>query len=221
VTTPSGTGRLIRALVGQGLLALLALIVLSVGFTMQGMADGGELDYETGSYDVDGYAAVGDSWDESNYTGLGLIDAIRIEVDPATDGEVFAGFATPEGAQSFLDGVDHTLIHRATDSSGPTTEDVAGSAPATLPAEADIWTVQATGPGVQTIELDTEGLQGEYVPIVMNADGSAAVAGDVTVYYDIPALPWILAITYGVGVLLLALTAWLTTRTIRRHRANA
>jgi len=221
VTTTRSTGRLVGAFLGQGLLALLALTFLAVGFAVQDMADGGALDYESGTYDVDGYAAVGDSWDESNYTGLGLIDAIRIEVDPATDGEVFAGFATPEAAQDFLDGVDRTLIHRATDSSGPTTEDIPGDAPTALPADADIWTVQATGPGVQTLELDTEGLQGEYVPIVMNADGSAAVAGEVTVYYDIPALPGIIATAYALGVLLLALTAWLTIRTVRRHRAAA
>ncbi|MFG3342642.1 hypothetical protein [Glycomyces sp. NPDC048151] len=218
MTAPSSTGRLVRAFIGQGLLALLALTALAVGFAVQDMADGGALDYETGAYDVDSYAAVGDSWDESNYTGLGLIDAIRIEVDPATDQEVFAGFATPEGAQAFLDGVDHTLIHRATDAGGPTTEAVPGDAPTTLPGEADIWTAQTTGSGVQTLELDTENLEGEYVPIVMNADGSPAVAGEVTVYFDIPSLPWIIGAVYGVGLVLLALTAFLATRAVRRHR---
>jgi hypothetical protein len=219
--TTSSTGRLVRAFIGQGLLALLALTALAVGFAVQAMADGGALDYETGAYDVDSRAAVGDSWDESNYTGLGLIDAIRIEVEPATDQEVFAGFTTPEAAQTFLDGVDHTLVHRATGATGPTTEPVPGDAPAVLPAEADIWTVASEGAGVQTLELETEGLQGEYVPIVMNADGSAAVAGEVTVYFDIPALPWIIGIAYAVGVLLLALTAWLAARTVRRHRQAA
>lgn len=219
MTAPSSTGRLVRAFLGQGLLALLALVALTVGLTVQDMADGGALDYETGAYDVDSYAAVGDSWDESNYAGLGLIDAIRIEVDPATDQEVFAGFAAPEDAQAFLDGVDHTLIHRATDSSGPTTEDVPGGAPTALPADAGIWTAQTTGSGVQTLELDTEHLEGEYVPIVMNADGSPAVAGEVTVYFDIPALPGVITGAYVLAALLLALTAYLAARTLRRHRA--
>jgi hypothetical protein len=220
LTTPQRTGRRAAAITGEILLALLGFALAIAGFGLAGMSEGdGVLNLESGEYSVDGYAAVGDSWDESMYGLYGLADAVRIDIAPSGDAPVFAGFTTAEAAQEYLAGVEHTLIHRATGPEGPTEEEVSGDAPAALPAEQDIWTAQVEGEGDQTLELPSEGLQGELVPVVMNADGSADVAGAVTVLYEIPALPWVIGGLIGAGFLGMAAAVWLFIRTRRAASA--
>ncbi|WP_156925779.1 hypothetical protein [Glycomyces arizonensis] len=206
------------AITGESLLLLLALIVLSVAVTVQAMTDDqGRLQIDGADYATDAYAVVGDSWDGSDYTDLGFADAVYIEVTSEKD--QFVGFANPEDAAAFLDGVEHTAIHRATGTEGPTEEHIDGGAPQTPGAEADIWAFTLEGDGTRTYEWDAES-SGELTPIAMNADGSANVEGRLDIAYDVPGLGGIVAGLYIVGVLLAVLAVWLMVRTIRKpHKA--
>jgi hypothetical protein len=73
-----------------------------------------------------------------------------------------------------------------------------GGPPPTVPAQADIWVASAAGEGAQTIEWDAR--DGQWAVAVMNADGSRAVAADVSVGAKLAVLPWI-----GGGLLFLGL----------------
>ena len=73
-----------------------------------------------------------------------------------------------------------------------------GGPPPTAPAQADIWVASAAGGGAQTIEWDAR--EGQWAVAVMNADGSRAVAADVSVGAKLAVLPWI-----GGALLLLGL----------------
>lgn len=66
-----------------------------------------------------------------------------------------------------------------------------GQAPATPPAHAVPWTVQASGTGRQTLEFDTQRQGGDQVAVVMNADGSRSVSGRAESAVTRPSLPWI------------------------------
>ncbi|WP_026929328.1 hypothetical protein [Glycomyces tenuis] len=208
------------ALTGEILLLLLALIAVSVAGTLQSMTDDqGRLQVDDADFSADTYAVVGDSWDESIYSNFGLTDTVHLEV--TSDEDQFVGFAEPEEAAAFLDGVEHTAVHRATGAEGPTEEHIDGEAPQTLGAEADIWEFTLEGAGTRTYEWDVEGYTGEVTPIVMNTDGSAGIDGHVRIAYELPALGGVTVGLWIAGLLLAALAVWLMVRTIRKGRKAA
>ncbi|HET7276790.1 MAG TPA: DUF4389 domain-containing protein, partial [Dermatophilaceae bacterium] len=63
---------------------------------------------------------------------------------------------------------------------------VAGGAPAQAPSAADVWVVQASGAGRQTLDWNAE--SGDWTVVVMNADASAGVSTDVRVGARFPDL---------------------------------
>lgn len=204
-TAPSRGRRIARRTVGIAL-AVVGLILLATAPFLS------EYTSETADYETEGYAVVGDPWDY----GDSVIETIHIEITPDGDGPVFAGFATPEDAEAYLDGIQRTNLHRGDSANGPSIEDVEGGAPAEAPGEADIWIFQAEGTGARSLDLDTEEMEGELVPIVMNPDGTARVAGEVTVEYEIPSLPWVITGLIVAGLLGLGGGVWLVVRGRRR-----
>ena len=75
-----------------------------------------------------------------------------------------------------------------------------------LPGDSDIWTASASGTGDQQLTWDAT--SGDWVVVLMNADGSRDVAADVAVGATVPALGWLVAGLLAVGgVLLLILHA--------------
>ncbi|THV42846.1 hypothetical protein [Glycomyces buryatensis] len=192
------------------------IVLIVVGFLFLATAPFlSDFTAETAPYESDAYAVVGDSWDESSYGGDGLIESASIEITPSGDAPVFAGLIPADEADAFLGGIGRTLLHRGTAEHGPTTEDVAGDAPAGLPGDSDVWAAQIEGTGVQTLDLGGAELEGEYVPVVMNADGTAGVGGEVVVEYEIPMLPWATAGLVILGLIGLGGGVWLLIRAKR------
>ena len=215
-------GRVVSVLTG-GLLALCSLgLVVAGGYLLSAASgNGGWLALGHGSYQTDSYAVATDpeDWGTTTYA-LGAVDKVRVRVtpsDPTTP--VFVGLARPDDVQRYLRGVRYVTAHGAPGYRVTYTRHD-GQAPATPPAHAIPWTVQATGTGTQTLEFDAQRQRGDQVAVVMNADGSPSVRGRAESAVTAPSLPWIAsgllagAVALGVGATLLIL------KPIRRMRGR-
>jgi hypothetical protein len=192
-------------------LATGGLVLLGLGGTAAAYAagDGYVSLGAQGTYDTAGYALSTDGTDW--HGGLGhLVGTVRIRVAPGPDGRpIFAGVAAPAAVRGYLAGTRYTIVH-----SGPTRTEHAGSA--APPVAAVPWTVSATGTGTQTLQWPAA--DDEQVLVVMNADGSAPVRGQVeSVAVTIRGLAWIAIGLLLAGALLLAAAA----ARVRRGRPAA
>ena len=130
-----------------------------------------------------------------------LIGTVRIQVTQAGGtAPAFVGIASAGAAARYLAGVDYATVRGVVGHHGTYTEH-AGSAPAVPPVQAGIWTVQASGPGTQTLTWAVR--SGDWMVVAMNADGSRPVAMRVNVAATLPALPWIAAGLLISGVIFL------------------
>jgi hypothetical protein len=215
-------GRVASVLAG-GLLALCALGLIATGGYLLSAAtssDGwlalGHGSYQTGSYAV---ATDPEDWSAATYA-LGAVDKVRIRVtpaDPATP--VFVGLARPADVQRYLRGVQYVTAHAAP-GSHVTYSQHPGQAPATPPAHALPWTVQATGSGTQTLEFDAQQQRGDQVAVVMNADGSPSLRGRAESAVTQPSLPWIASGLLAGGLVLGAGAALSIVAPVRRARGR-
>ncbi len=215
-------GRVAAVLTG-GLLALCSVGLIAVGGYLLSAAtsNGGWLALGHGTYQTDSYAVATDpqDWGTTTYA-LGTVDKVRIRITPSdATTPVFVGMARPDDVQRYLRGVEHVTVHEAPGSHVTYTRHD-GQAPATPPAKALPWTVQATGTGTQTLEFDAQQQRGDQVAVVMNADGSRSVSGRAESTVTQPSLPWIAsgllagAVALGVGA------ALLIVRPVRRVRGR-
>ena len=118
-----------------------------------------------------------------------LVGTVRIRVTPvAGGGPVFVGIAPAGAAERYLTGMSYATVNGTDDHHGTYTEH-AGSAPAVRPASAGIWIAQAAGPGTQTLTWTAK--SGNWMVVVMNADGSRPVIVQVSGGATLPALAWI------------------------------
>ena len=229
---PEGFGRAragwtpgrVGAVLTGGVLALCSLGLIAAGGFLLSAAtsNGGWLALGHGDYQTDSYAMANDPEDWGTATfALGAVDKVRIRVTPrdATT-PVFVGMARPDDVERYLRGVQHVTAHGAPGSRVTYTRHD-GQAPATPPAHAVPWTVQATGTGTQTLEFDAQQQRGDQVAVVMNADGSRSVSGHAESAVTQPSLPWIAssllaaAVAVGVGAALLIVKP---ARRARRRR---
>ena len=204
-------GRVVAALTG-GLVALCSLGLLVAGGYLLGAAtsDGGRLALGHGTYQTGSYAVATDPEDWSTATyALGAVDKVRIRVTPSdATTPVFVGMARPADGQRYLRGVEYVTAHGAPGYRVTYTQHD-GRAPATPPAHAAPWTVQATGTGTQTLAFDAQQQRGDQVVVVMNADGLRSVSGRAESAVTRPSLTWIAggllagAVALGVGAVLL------------------
>ena len=186
-------GRIIAAVVGA-FLVLCSIGLLGgsgVAWWAQTSRHGGYADLATATYSVPGYAIASDtvSLHMGNSAASSLIGTVRIRVSQVSGiARAFIGIAPASAANRYLAGVDHATVNGATGDHGTYTEH-SGSAPAVPPGRAGIWTVQASGPGTQTLTWATR--SGDWMVVAMNADGSRPVNMRVNVAATLPALPWI------------------------------
>ena len=204
-------GRVASVLAG-GVLALCSLGLITAGGYLLSVAasNSGWLALGHGSYATESYAVVTDpeNWSAQTYA-LGAVDKVRIRVTPSgATTPVFVGLARATEVERYLSGVGYVTAHAAPGYRVTYTQH-GGQAPATPPARAIPWTVQATGTGTQTVEFDTRNVSGDQVAIVMNADGSPSVSGRAESAVTQPSLPWIAsgllagAVASGAGAVLL------------------
>lgn len=185
------TGWHIAAIVVGCLMLLPALGTIAGGTVLtaaHSVADDGYFDVTFDRVESTGVAVASvDLWDEAARDEdwpwvLDWLDLdIRIRADGAakTD-DVFIGIARTEDVEAYLsdasfdevtDFVDRRPVYVRHD----------GTRDAVVPAPVDatFWTQQVAGPGEQ--QLDWVARNGNWSVVVMNADGSAGVAADVTV----------------------------------------
>jgi hypothetical protein len=127
----------------------------------------------------------------------------RVEATGTGQDEVFVGIAPVADATAYLGDVQRTVIDDlGFDQPGSPSDEIAGGAPAGPPTAQDFWTAQTSGPGTQ--QLTWEPAEGDWMLVVMNADGSPGLQVEARVGAEFPALTPI-----GWGVLIggLLLTA--------------
>ena len=136
-----------------------------------------------------------------------LLGDIAVRARATAGEELFVGVAPAAAVDTYLAGVAHTTLTGIEDVDGtptPVYRDSAGAAPALLPAETDIWAASTTGTGEQ--QLRWTPTTGEWAVVMMNVDGGAAVAADLAVGAEIPALGWIVVGMLVAGGVLLVVS---------------
>ena len=139
-----------------------------------------------------------------------VIGDVRLSAD-AAGGELFVGIAPSAEAAAYLGDVQHDTLVEVRDGD-PVYLSTAGAAPATPPAEQDFWAAEATG---TEPELTWRLEEGDWTAVIMNADGSAAVAADVSAGAEVPALQTVIAALFITAGLLLTVGAVVVAAAIR------
>lgn len=140
-----------------------------------------------------------------------VIGDVRLSVEQAGGTELFVGIAPAEAVGAYLAGVQHDTLVEVRDGD-PVYRSSTGGAPATLPTEQTFWVAEATG---TEPELTWTLEEGDWTAVIMNADGSAVIAADVSAGADVPVLATVIAVLFVLAGLLLVLGAVLIAVPIR------
>jgi hypothetical protein len=215
-------GRVVSLVIGS-LLALVSLGVLAgAGFatwaTNTQRDAHGYLTSSARNFGTTSYAITSDSIDlgtgTDRFTPGDILGTLRIRATAtAPTKAVFVGVAPKARVDQYLAGVGHAVV---TDWADSHTRSVLhrGAAPATPPIAAGIWTAHAAGRGTQTLTWRPAG--GQWVVVVMNADGSRGVSVKADAGATIPDLGWFAVGLFAIGGVLLALAVVLIVVPIRR-----
>jgi hypothetical protein len=127
---------------------------------------------------------------------------VRLRATAREGEQIFVGIAHTSDLDAYLTGIAHDEVTHINWSHG---DDVKyrrsdGTATATPPTAETFWVASAEGGGLQTVTWDVEG--GNWSILVMNPDGSAGVAADVSVGVKVHALVGLM-IGLGIGSLVL------------------
>jgi hypothetical protein len=125
---------------------------------------------------------------------------LRVSAAPSTD-EVFVGIARTPDVERYLAGARYSDVVEM-DGHTPRYDQVVGIRSIGAPATQDFWAVSASGDGEQELTWDARG--GNWSAVVMNADGSPAVAADVEIGVHSGAVMPIAIVLMAIGTLLLA-----------------
>jgi hypothetical protein len=204
------TGRIVSVVMGS-IVGLTSLGVLAAGgiatwATNTQRDSAGYLTSGTHAYATATRAITSDGIDlgtSTNWITPGdVLGTVRIRATSTNPSQlVFIGIAPQSQAQTYLANVDHVVITDWANDHTRTVTTTGGGAPATPPTNASIWTAQASGTGTQT--LAWRPTSGNWVVVVMNADGSAGVSVIADGGATVPDLGWIAAGLIAVGVILL------------------
>ena len=105
-------------------------------------------------------------------------------------GSVFVGIAPAADARAYLDGVQRTVVDGlGFDAPATGSDQLPGGEPSGPPADQDFWIAQASGHGTQ--EVTWEPADGDWMFVVMNADGSPLVGIEARIGAEFPSLGWI------------------------------
>jgi hypothetical protein len=221
-----GAGRIVAVVFGVLTLLLSSVLLLGGAALLSAdvteRSDGYLLSPED-DLSAPGYALVSERIDLSTGADWMPISAAlgtaRVEVTGTTPGsEIFVGIAPLGDAAAYLGGVERTVIDDlGLDSPAP--RDLPGSAPSGPPTEQDFWTAQASGPGTQ--QLSWVPTEGDWMLVVMNADGSAGVSIEARVGATAPALGGLAWGLLGAGAFLTLIGIILLAVSIRRPARQA
>ncbi|HEY4869225.1 MAG TPA: DUF4389 domain-containing protein, partial [Candidatus Dormibacteraeota bacterium] len=226
----SRVGAVVMVVVGSVLTLMMIALLAGGGLLMwadRTQRDGsGYLTSGTGSLAAPSYAIVSSSLD-LNFSGRAwpgdqhALGNVRITVSSASRAGVFIGIAPRTDVLRYLDGVAYDGL---TDLQflpyHVTYTPHAGGAPA-APASQPFWQAEATGAGTQTLTWKVA--SGQWIVVLMNADGSRGIAADVSVGASAPFLFAIalgLLIAGGVALVLAVLLLSLGIIGLNRHDHN-
>ena len=143
---------------------------------------------------------------------------MRIKAESNDGKPVFVGVARTSDVNDYLRGTAHDVVTDIDYS--PFDVDYStrgGNRDAGAPGLQSFWTAIAEGDGQQTLNWEVE--DGDYSIVVMNADGSAGVDTGVSVGAKLGFLNEAGWISFGTGLVLLALTGGLLFVGVRPRRA--
>ena len=129
----------------------------------------------------------------------GLLGTAKVTVDPASGRPVFVGIAPTGAAAGYLTGVAHSTVLAL--GTTPEYRFYPGGTPVRPPAGAGIWIRSSSGTGPQTVTWPVR--NGDWTLVVMNADGSRAVAASVQAGATLPIATWLFISFLVVGFVLL------------------
>ncbi len=134
--------------------------------------------------------------------GEGDLATVRLQATAREGEQVFIGIAHTSDVDTYLTGVAHDVVTSISWSHGNVVKySRTDGAPTAVPPTAQtIWAASASGTGRQVVTWDVEG--GNWSIVVMNPDGSAGVAADVSMGVKVHALVGLM-IGLGIGSLLL------------------
>ena len=140
-----------------------------------------------------------------------VIGDVRLSAEGAGGADVFIGIGPAGDVRGYLAGVQHDTLVEVRDGD-PVYRSTPGGAPATPPAGQTFWVSEASGadPTLTWALAD-----GDWSAVVMNADGSAAVAADVSAGAEVPVLSTVIAVLFFLAAILLLLGAVLVAVPIR------
>jgi hypothetical protein len=220
-----GAGRVVALVLGIVLLLIPGLGLVAGGGVLLWAdgwerADDGYLYSAEDSFSTDGYAMVSERIDlatGADWVPLSAaLGTARVEVTGAED--VFIGIAPLAEGEAYLAGVERTVIDDlGIDASVTDQQLVPGGAPSGPPTEQDFWAEQATGPGAQ--QLSWEPADGNWLLVVMNADGSSGVSVDARIGATAPALAGLAWGMLAGGLFLVLLGVLVMVLALRRPAA--
>jgi hypothetical protein len=158
---------------------------------------------------------VGDLWSRN----LGSIGGVRVTATSATGAPLFLGIAPQADVDGWLAGTARDGLVNL-DTAGSRYERTSGSVRGvSVPAAQSFWL--ATAPGTGPAVLNWQATNGDFAVVLANADGTPAVAADITIATQVPNLAPLGAGLLGTATALLLLGFWLVylgaTRIGRRH----
>ena len=216
-------GRTIAVVVGS------VLLLVSGGFITGGVAalvadqamrdEAGFVTSDTETFSAETYAVTTENLelhlDEgADWVPEALLGDARITATAPAGSEVFLGMAPSAQVADYLADVPHSVFVEEEDGN-PVYSTTSGAAEPAPPTEADLWTVQAAGPGEQAITWEPDA--GDWTIVLMNADGTPEVTADVTVGAELPALTVAAAVLLAIGGALLLLSVVMLVLALRRR----
>ena len=221
-----GAGRIVALVIGALLLVPGLGLLLGGGMLLwadwTGRSDGFVVSPDE-VFTSQGYALVSERIDlQTDADWLPISAALgttRVEVTGPGQDEVFVGIAPVVDATAYLGDVQRTVIDDlGFDQPGSRADERPGGAPSGPPTEQDIWTAQTAGAGTQ--QLSWEPAEGDWMLVVMNADGSSGVSIDARIGATVPALGGLAWGVLGTGVFLLLIGTLLLVLAVRRPRVE-
>ena len=125
---------------------------------------------------------------------------------------MFVGIAREADVDRYLAGTSHDEL-REVGAGADRYVSREGGAPPSAPGEAGIWVASAAGEGTQTVEWEAR--DGRWAVVVMNENGAAPVAAEVSVGAKLGVLPWIAGGLLLAGLLSMAVGAGLIGVAVR------
>jgi hypothetical protein len=151
-------------------------------------------------FDTSSYAIVSETFDIGADVPQWVIDELigTVRITSESDRPVFLGIAPERDADTYLGGVRRAVV---TDFNlNPDYSPQPGGAPSSPPGAQTFWVASTRGAGKQVLDWDVE--DGDWVVVVMNADGSAGVTADLRIGAELDWLTWIAIGSLIAGVLI-------------------